>query len=248
MTGPGFFQGIFAFYAGAGFVASSPRLWRKAAMPIVWLVLVAGGLGVVGVLVSFRVAERVFDPRSFWGETGQVAFAGALALVSLAVAALVGLTLAQSLSSASLDSLAKAQVAVLGQAPWPAQSGAGALGRSLRSTLVGLAGWLAVSIVFAMVGLVIPGAVVVTLPLELLASGLLVAWDLLDYPCALAGLGMRERLRWMRAYPGACLGFGLVGACFALMPLAGLLVLPFGVAGATRLFATAPPIKSTPGP
>ncbi len=242
MQRPGFFHGIAAFYAGVGFVATTPRLWLRAAMPIASLLAVGSGLGLGGVWLSVRAADHLAGGPGFLAESGHFLVALSLSLVAVAIAAVVGLTLAQPLSSSALDGLAQAQAEALHLPPWPVQSRGASLGRSLRSALVGLGAWLIATAVLGLVGLVIPGAAVVTAPLELLASALLVAWDLLDYPCGLAGLGMRERLRWMQAHPGATVGFGLVGASFALLPLVGLLVLPFGVAGATRLFTSSPPV------
>jgi CysZ protein len=66
----------------------------------------------------------------------------------------------------------------------------------------------------------------------------MLAWDLMDYPLSVRGAGVRVRLRWFSANFGAAMGFGISIALVFLVPGAGLLFLPAGVAGATRLVVT----------
>ena len=62
-------------------------------------------------------------------------------------------------------------------------------------------------------------------------TALLLAWGLVDYPLALEGMGIRDRLRWSRRNFGAMLGFGLAATVAFAVPGLGLLLLPCGVAG-----------------
>jgi CysZ protein len=87
----------------------------------------------------------------------------------------------------------------------------------------------------AVVDLFVPIAIVVTMPLKLLITALMVAWDLLDYPFSLRKMRVRERLAWVRANLRAVVTFGALGALGLMVPFVGLLVLPIGVAGATHL-------------
>jgi uncharacterized protein involved in cysteine biosynthesis len=105
------------------------------------------------------------------------------------------------------------------------------LGAALGALAVGvplLAGLTAV-------GWLAPPALAVTVPLKVVVASLLVAWDLVDYPLALHGVGLRDRLRWFGRRIGSTLGFGLAAVVFFSVPGLGLLALPFGVAGAARL-------------
>ena len=68
-----------------------------------------------------------------------------------------------------------------------------------------------------------------------IVAALLLAWDLLDYPLELRGMGVTARFRWCARHFGAVLGFGLAAMLFFAVPGLGLLALPCGVAGATRL-------------
>jgi uncharacterized protein involved in cysteine biosynthesis len=63
----------------------------------------------------------------------------------------------------------------------------------------------------------------------------MVAWDLVDYPLAMHGAGIGDRLRFAGRTFGSFLGFGLAATLFFAVPGLGLLALPCGVAGATRL-------------
>jgi CysZ protein len=85
------------------------------------------------------------------------------------------------------------------------------------------------------VELFVAPAVFVTVPLKLIVTAFSLAWNLFDYPLTLRGIRMRERLRLVLAYKGAALGFGLGFALLFWFPCFGVLMLPVGVAGATRL-------------
>ena len=61
------------------------------------------------------------------------------------------------------------------------------------------------------------------------------AWDFLDYPLGLRGLGVRARLRWVRRHFGAFTLFGVLWAGLCVVPGVVLVLLPMGVAGATRM-------------
>jgi CysZ protein len=88
------------------------------------------------------------------------------------------------------------------------------------------------------VNIVVPPAVVVTVPLKLVVVALLVAWDLCDYPLSIRGVPIRERVAFMGRNAGAMVGFGFGLALISLLPCALFLAIPAGVAGATRLIAT----------
>jgi CysZ protein len=87
----------------------------------------------------------------------------------------------------------------------------------------------------ALISALVPPAAVVTVPLKFVVSSLVIAWDLLDYPFGLRGMGVRARLGWMRENLGAVLLFGASTGALLLIPLLGLFVLPCGVVAATEL-------------
>lgn len=89
-------------------------------------------------------------------------------------------------------------------------------------------------VALALISMVFPPAAVVTVPLKVVVSSFVVAWDLLDYPFGLRKMRVRERLAWMRANLGSVLLFGASAGALLLVPLLGLFMLPCGVAAATE--------------
>jgi CysZ protein len=62
-----------------------------------------------------------------------------------------------------------------------------------------------------------------------------VGWDVVDYPLSVRGVGLRARLHFVARNLPAVFGLAVGVAAVALLPCGLLLVLPVGVAGATRL-------------
>ena len=79
----------------------------------------------------------------------------------------------------------------------------------------------------------------VTVPLKFVVTGVLAAYDLLDYPLSQRGQSVADRVAFIRANLAAVLGFGVATAALLLIPGVGLFLLPFGVAGATRMVVDA---------
>ena len=90
----------------------------------------------------------------------------------------------------------------------------------------------------SLLGMVLPPALLITLPLKAVIVALLLCLDLADPAFSLAGYPLGTRLGWLRAHAAAACGFGFAAAALLLVPVVGLLVLPAAVAGATRLVAT----------
>ena len=104
--------------------------------------------------------------------------------------------------------------------------------------MLGLAVSVPVFAILTVVELVAPPASVVTWPLKFVVSALLLAWDLLDYPLGLRGVSVGERLRFFgrNFWPLSAIRVIRCGRSCSCLGF-GLLLLPFGVAGATRLVA-----------
>src|SRR5262249_54572504 len=86
-----------------------------------------------------------------------------------------------------------------------------------------------------LIALFFPPAAVVTVPAKFVVCSWVMAWDFLDYPLGLRGLGVRARLRWCLRPFGAFTGFGLVWVGVCIVAWVVLVLLPMGVAGATRM-------------
>jgi hypothetical protein len=86
------------------------------------------------------------------------------------------------------------------------------------------------------VELLVPPAMVLTLPIKLVVTSFALAWNLLDYPLTLRGVRMRERFLLFTRHKGACLGFGVAFALVFWIPCGcQIVLLPIGAAAATDL-------------
>jgi CysZ protein len=231
----GFVDGVGAFFGGLGFVVGRPSTWGWALVPVLVasvLFLVLGGLAIWG---GTHLADQVAAGGSAWHEVGQWALRIVFWALGAVLAFLVAISLAQPLSGFALDAIVRRQELALGGSAWPEQPAVASAVRSLRVTLTALALSLPVLGALALVTFLVPPASVLTIPLKFVVTGLAVAYDFLDYPLGLRGAGVRSRMGFIRDNFAAVVGFGVSAALVLLVPGVGLLVLPFGVAGAARL-------------
>lgn len=233
-----FVEGLAAPWHGLGWLVGTPSAWPVALVPM----LVFTALVSAGSYGGIRLVEHLIAPHlthlDGWNLLLQVLrVLGWLAAVGVAV--LLSLALAQPLSGPALESLARRQGSAIGATLPPERPFLEGLGRSLRVTLFGLLVTVPLVIGLTIVELFVPPLAVITVPLKFVLTALMVAWDLLDYPLSLRAAGVRARIAWISSHFAATMGFGLSVAVIGLIPCAGLLFLPAGVAGATRLVALA---------
>lgn len=242
----GFFDGLKAFFGGVGFIVGRPSIWGWALIPVLVATLLFGGAGALGIWGASAAADHFFPGGRFAdANAGSLATAGlwtvriVLGIVALLVAFLVALSLAQPVSGFALEAIARRQELALGGRSWPDQPFFPALLRSLRVTVLALVVTLPILGVLSLVTLLFPPAAVVTIPLKVVVAGVAITYDFIDYPLGLRGDGVRSRARFLSTNFGACLGFGLAASAVLLVPGIGLFLLPFGVAGATRMVVLA---------
>lgn len=232
----GFFDGVTALFGGLGFIVTTPRMWGWALIPTVVASGLFVGLGGLGVWGGASLAERVVgESVTAWASAGLWTLRVVFGLVGLIVAFLLSISFAQPLSGFALDAIARRQEMSLSGRQWPDQPVFASTVRALSVTLTALAISLPLLVILATITFFFPPASVITIPLKFLVTGLAVAYDFLDYPLGLRGVGVRVRLRFIADHFGAVLGFGASAALLLLIPGLGLILLPFGVAGATRL-------------
>jgi CysZ protein len=229
----GFFTGVAAFFQGVRFIARTPRLWGLALVPALTAMVLAVALMLTGSHFALAWTHRAFGEG--WGEKF-VAVGVIIAVVLLAV--IVAISLAQPLSGWALEAIVHAQADAIRATPFdPPPRLASAL-RSAVSSLIVLVIGVPTIASLAIVGWVVPPAAILTMPLKLVVTSLLLAWDLLDYPMGLRRISLGQRVVWCVRHFGAVLGLGLAAALFFAIPGLGLLALPCGVAAATRLSAS----------
>ena len=228
----GMLDGIKCFFRGFALLARTPEAYPFALVPLLMALLVTSGLGALSwMLVPSLVSRWVGSGTWYLSLLQVVATIGLFALMLPLV-----LALAQPLSGPALEALVRRIERRLGCAEAPEISFLREIGRSAGSAALTVGGAIALFAVTAALGLV-PGGVIVAVPLQLLGSALLIGWDLCDYPLSVRGVPLRERLAWMRRHLWAVIGFSAGLMLVGLIPCGLLLILPIGVAGATALVA-----------
>jgi CysZ protein len=230
-------EGLLAMGGGIGFVAGTPRVWPYAAVPLVMLIVLACGLGGFGLYgADWTTRALVGEPESTWGQVGGWVVEILLFVVAIFLALLLAILLAQPLSGYALEEISLAQERALVGHAAPEISFLGSIILSLRIVVVTLVACVVVYAALFVVELVFPPVLVVTLPLRVMLGGWLIAWNFLDYPLSLHGLGTRARVAWFFRHFWDVTIFGLCWAGLLLIPGIFLVILPMGVAGATQLY------------
>jgi CysZ protein len=228
-------DGARAFFGGIGFVVSRPMMWPYAMVPVLVLLTLIAGLGTLGLWGSWHIVSAIIAGSSGWAEAGRWLLEVLIGSVVLLVAVLLGFAFAQPLSAFALESISEKQQVALGGSQHAKPAFWSNMKRSIAVNLLGLAVGLPLFLILTIIELAAPPAAVVTWPLKFVLSALLLAWDLLDYPLGLRGTPLGARLRFFGRNLPSLFVFGALGAFILLVPGFGLLLLPFGVAGATRL-------------
>jgi CysZ protein len=229
-------HGLEAFGGGIGFVIATPSVWGYALAPVGMLLLLSCGFLGLGFWGSDHLSSSLFGPDpGVWGQIGYWGLMIPLVVVSFVAAALLALSLAQPLSGFALEAIVHAQeFALTGTAP-PKASFLAALVSTTTAVAISLFVGGTLLVILFLVSFFFPPAAVVTVPLKVLVCGWILAWDFIDYPLAMRGIGLEGRFAWIGRNFGAFTLFGVLWALLVVVPGVVLLVLPMGVAGATRL-------------
>jgi len=232
---PSFWEGATALPRGVRFILERPRCWPAAATPVVVLILLAVpilwlSIGQFGPWLG----TALFPHASSWyAQSARLI----LSWIAAAAAALVGLWLAlllsPALSAPALERLVRARELELGAPPRPARGFWFEMRCGLEAQIGGLLLALPLWLLYWVLASLLPGAGLVLFPLQVLPLALGLAWNLLDYPLTLRGIGFRERWALLRSRPAPILGFGVGLALVFWIPGAPLVLLPAGVVAAT---------------
>ncbi|CAF0937201.1 unnamed protein product [Didymodactylos carnosus] len=234
-TEPGFIDGVTAPFRGLIFILGTPASWPLAAVPaIVFLLLflLFGGLGIW--LIHAKTAHWVVH-TSKWVVIGTWLMRILFDIAAVLIAAVLALTIAQPVSSPALESLVRMQERALNYPNKPEEPIITSILRSVRVSIVSIIATIIIFIILTIIEIVAPPAVVITTPLKFITTGIILAWDIIDYPLSLRYTGVIERTLWFRQHMPASIGFGLAIEAIFLIPGACILLLPAGVAGATWL-------------
>ena len=234
-------DGAGAFFRGIGFVFSTPRVWPYSWVPVLVLMTLTTVLAGLGLWGTWELLSAMISGASAWASVGRWLLEVLIGGVVLVVALLLGFAFAQPLSGFALEAISEQQELALGGTKHPKPSFRENFFRSLAVNLLGLAVGLPLFAILTTIELFAPPAAVVTFPLKFCVSALLLAWDLLDYPLGLRRVDVPARLAFFKRNFWGLFVFGAFGAIILLVPGLGLLLLPFGVAGATRLVMKARP-------
>jgi uncharacterized protein involved in cysteine biosynthesis len=252
---PTFFDGVRALRDGVGFVRQRRATWPAAAMPAV----IALMLSAVLVWLSFdRLGpwlSQIVLPEvdSWYGEGAKTALRWLVSAVAAYFSLLLAILVTPMLSAPALEHLVRLQESSLGAPERPHQSFWFELRCGIEAQLVALSLFAPLGFVLWLLSVLLPILAILLVPLEALVVALALAWNLLDYPLSLRGIGARARLRLLRRHPAPVLGFGLAFALASCVPGAGFILLPIGVVAATRLtwrilpFAPLPLGAASPG-
>lgn len=229
-------SGLDAFCGGIGFVIVTPRVWGYALVPIGMLLLLLCGLLGLGIWGSHHLSNSLIGPDAgLWAQIRYWGLMIALGVAAIFASALLALSLAQPLSGFALESIAHAQeMALTGTAAPKASFFAAMVSTTTAVAVALLVGGTLLAILF-LISFFVPPATVVTVPLKVLVCGWMLAWDFIDYPLGMRGAGLEGRFAWVGRNFGAFTLFGVLWALLVVVPGVVLLILPMGVAGATRL-------------
>jgi uncharacterized protein involved in cysteine biosynthesis len=225
-----------AFAGGIGFILGTPRVWLHAAVPAVMMTLLLVAFTCLGGWGAVEVGHEAFGVhRGTWGGIGYWVLTVLLVIFFFLLAVLLSLVLAEPLSCFALERISQAQERTLTGHVSHSPPLLRTLWMSIRVVSFALIlGGSALVILFA-VNLFFPPAAIVTVPLKAVVVGWMLAWDFIDYPMTLRHQGLRARLKWVFRNFGAFTLYGLMWTFFVVVPGVVLVLLPMGVAGATRM-------------
>jgi CysZ protein len=237
---PGFLTGVMAPFQGFAFILTHPSIWSRALVPALIFTILFFAFAVPGTWGMYIATNRLIQQHtSRWAHYGIFLFRIVLYIVAIFLSLILAFITAQPLSAPALESLVRAQERQLKYPNRPEEGFCASVWRSVRVAIVSICVALCIFIVLTLTEFFSPPAVIITTPLKFIATGFILAYDIIDYPLSLHLFGVRERTPWFKHYIWATLGFGLAMEVIFLIPGAFLLLLPAGVCGATILVVAA---------
>jgi CysZ protein len=228
-----FFRGLACPFRAVGLILQSRRLFLLSVAPFLICLVIYFAVFVAVVFVVDDVVEMLVAPGAWWRTVVQWMLMVAIPVVVLVVSVFTYTALCFVIAGPLYDLLSAAVERRLAgrveEEPFSVGNMLVDAGRSVVLTVAILVIELCV-LVFGL--LFVPATTV----LALMASGVLLALEYLDYPMARRRMTLSGRLRFARRHAWELLGLGLPLLFCLMVPFAGALFLPLGVVGATDLF------------
>jgi CysZ protein len=229
----GAFRAFFAPFGAIKTIATRPSLWPLAATPtlIFLTLLLFGGAGAGRVYDWASAHVAAWLGSSMAGAAGLVLAKILIVLVLIIAVIILASLIVPPLASPFMDKLAGRidQREAIEEALVPSV---------LRSLRVALTGLVLVAIPQAVVwilSLALPIATPLWLFLGTSIAALGLSYDAFDWPLARRGLGVRDRLAWMRSHGALTLGLGAAVWLMFLVPGMSIVMLPATVLGGVKL-------------
>jgi len=251
-------EGVLLLLEGARFLQRERRLWALALIPVLFalfFVAVATSLFWVrleGIHAFWVATLPVIEAGAWWSWSwvgpGRLLLwlLGWLAVLgSFAVSLVAALLLANLASAPFLDRLSQRVEAIASGLVFESEpSGGSAISGAVKSFAAEL--WrvvflAAVWLVLSVVGFVIPGAQLVTVPMLIATTILFLPLDFAGYALDRRGVSFRARRDWLLGNLSLMLGFGGVAFVACLVPGLNLLLMPAQVTAGTLLVARRAP-------
>jgi CysZ protein len=231
-----FTAGLLSVFRAFGQLGRLPKAWPYALVPTFVFVALAT-LGVWGAFAWLEPIMRGALPQatSWYGRYGANVVSWVGAAFGALAAVLLAMVLAAPISAPALERIVALVEIEIGAPPRPRIGWFGEIACGLRALAAGAMFGIPAGALLWLVDLLFPPATLVTVPLRALVAALVVAWNLIDYPLTLRGIRVRERLALVRTEWRSFVGFGLGFLAAFWVPCCGIVFLPVGVIGATRL-------------
>lgn len=256
----GFEEGLRLLFEGTRFLRRESSLWPLAIVPV-FLSLVC--VAIAGTLFLSNLGPIAAWCSSFlpvveatqwwsWLWVGPAIFliwiaSGLAVVVAFGVAIVAALLVANLVSAPFLERLSF-RVEALARSGDPVEGGegSGVIASALRSLAAELArvGFLAlVWTGLSLVGLIVPGAHLLTAPLLVLTTIFFLPLEYAGHAFDRRGASFRDRLRFVFAHRATMAGFGSVAFAACFVPGLNLLVMPALVTAGTLLVLRHDPVS-----
>lgn len=233
-----FLRGLGDFRRGAAFVASHPRLWRWLAAPLVLTALLFGALVWGAIVLGGTIVDAWLQILPGWAETlaaGVLAvlFAGLVGVVAWFLFAGIAMVIAAPFSEMLSEAIEELVTGVEGERFSPLRL-VGDLAVGLLHALRRLLKYLVAAVFIFLIGALVPGfGPIAAAVLTAFVTARFSSYDVYDAVLARKRWAYGAKRRFLADNRARTLALGGAVGALLLVPVANLIALPLGAAGAT---------------